>query len=30
LLHSETTADELGEGFPCHPELVDARALIIE
>jgi hypothetical protein len=30
LLHVDTTADERGEGFPCHPKLVEARALIVE
>jgi hypothetical protein len=29
LLHVETWADERGEGFPCHPELVEARALAV-
>jgi hypothetical protein len=30
LLHVETTADERGEGFPCRPQLVEARALIVD
>jgi hypothetical protein len=30
LLHVETAADERGEGFPCNPELVEARALVVE
>jgi hypothetical protein len=30
LLHVETTADERGEGFPSRPELVEARALVVE
>ena len=30
LLHVDTTTDERGEGFPCHPKLVEARALIVE
>jgi hypothetical protein len=30
LLHVETRADERGEGFPCDPALVDARALAVE
>jgi hypothetical protein len=29
LLHVETIVDERGEGFPCNPELVRARALIV-
>jgi len=30
LLHVETIADERGEGFPHNPELVEARALVVE
>jgi hypothetical protein len=30
LLHVETREDERGEGHPCQPELVEARALAIE
>ena len=30
LWHLDTTPDHRGECFPCHPELVEARALIVE
>ena len=30
LVHLDTTPDERGECFPCQPELVEARALIIQ
>jgi len=30
LLHVETIADERGEGFPHNPELVEARALVVQ
>jgi hypothetical protein len=30
LMHFETTAGAQGEGFPCHPELVEARPLLVE
>jgi hypothetical protein len=30
LLHLETVPDERGESFPCGPELIEARALIVE
>jgi hypothetical protein len=30
LLHVETAADERDEGFPCHPELIEARALVVK
>ena len=30
LWHLDTTPDRRGECFPCHPELIEARALIVE
>ena len=30
LIHLDTTPDQRGECFPCRPELVEARALIIQ
>jgi hypothetical protein len=30
LWHLDTTPDRRGECFPCHPELIEARALIIQ
>jgi hypothetical protein len=30
LVHLDTTPDKRGECFPCRPELVEARALIVE
>ena len=30
LVHLDTTPDERGECFPCRPELVEARALLVE